>query len=166
MDARLELKSEQGRGSRFSFSVSFTKKTGAEARAAVVSKGEAAGDLAGMRILIAEDNLINMLIATKMLEEWKVTFTTAQNGKVALEALEKDANYNMILMDLEMPEMDGYTAVKEITKRYPDVPVLAFTAALVDNEMYTQLKYMGFVDAVLKPFQPMELFTKIRYYDN
>ena len=113
-----------------------------------------------------EENVINNLITTKMGEEWKVTFKTAQNEKMALEALDKDANYNMMLMNLEMPEIDGYTAVKEITRLYPDVPVMAFTAALVDNEMYTQLKYMGFVDAVLKPFQPMDLFTKIRYYAN
>ncbi|HEX2532627.1 MAG TPA: ATP-binding protein, partial [Chitinophagaceae bacterium] len=164
MDSRLEVKSGFGQGSTFFFSISFNKKGEAASPAAVVKTEQ--GDLSGMRVLIAEDNLINMLIATKMLEEWKVEFTTAENGKVALEALKRDSNYNMILMDLEMPEMDGYTAVREITKLYPDVPVIAFTAALVDNEMYTKLKYMGFVDAVLKPFQPMELFSKIRYYAN
>ena len=62
--------------------------------------------------------------------------------------------------------MDGYTAVKEITNLYPDVAVLAFTATLVDHEMYDNLKLMGLVDAMLKPFQPMELFSKIRYYAN
>ena len=59
-----------------------------------------------------------------------------------------------------------YTAVKEITRLYPEVPVLAFTATLVDHEMFDNLKQMGFVDAMLKPFQPMELFSKIRYYAN
>ena len=107
-----------------------------------------------------------MLIATKMLEDWNVSFTTAGNGKEALSALKKNSDYDLILLDLEMPEMDGYTAVKEITKLYPDVPVLAFTATLVDHEMYDNLKQMGFVDAMLKPFQPMELFSKIRYYAN
>ncbi|HZF64959.1 MAG TPA: response regulator, partial [Chitinophagaceae bacterium] len=100
------------------------------------------------------------------LEDWKVSFTTAENGKEALDTLKRDSDYNLILLDLEMPEMDGYTAVKEITKLYPEVPVLAFTANLVDNEMYNNLKQLGFVDAMLKPFQPMELFSKIRYYAN
>lgn len=166
MDSRLEVKSEFGKGSSFSFVVAL-KKGSAEKQLQqkTISKVENA-DLSGLKVLIAEDNVINMLIATKMLEDWKVTFTTAENGKQALETLKRDSDFNLILLDLEMPEMDGYTAVKEITKLYPDVPVLAFTANLVDNEMYNNLKQMGFVDAMLKPFQPMELFSKIRYYAN
>ncbi len=163
MDSELKVDSEPGVGSKFFFTASF-ERGGINPLQKAVSKVE--GDLKGLRILIAEDNVINMLIATKMLEDWKVNFTTAENGKIALESLKRDADYNLILMDLEMPEMDGYTAVKEITKLYPDVPVLAFTANLVDNQMFNNLKQLGFVDAMLKPFQPMELFSKIRYYAN
>jgi CheY-like chemotaxis protein len=165
MDSRLEVKSELGVGSIFSFTVTFSKGKEKQVQKAATSKVENA-DLAGLKVLIAEDNVINMLIATKMLEDWKVSFTTAENGKEALDTLKRDSDYNLILLDLEMPEMDGYTAVKEITKLYPEVPVLAFTANLVDNEMYNNLKQLGFVDAMLKPFQPMELFSKIRYYAN
>ena len=98
--------------------------------------------------------------------DWNVTLTTAENGLKALQSLEADSNYNIILLDLEMPEMDGYTAVREINKKYPGIPVLAFTAALIDQDMYSDLKNTGFVDAVLKPCQPMELFSKIRQYAN
>lgn len=164
MNSQLQVSSEEGVGSKFYFTVSFRKATGSHSEK-TASQIEHA-DLAGLRVLIAEDNLINMLIATKMLEDWNVSFTTAGNGKEALSALKKNSDYDLILLDLEMPEMDGYTAVKEITKLYPDVPVLAFTATLVDHEMYDNLKQMGFVDAMLKPFQPMELFSKIRYYAN
>jgi signal transduction histidine kinase len=164
MNSQLQVSSEEGVGSKFFFTLSFRKAAGKQA-AKTVAKIESA-DIAGLRVLIAEDNLINMLIATKMLEDWNVSFTTAGNGKEALSALKHNADYDLILLDLEMPEMDGYTAVKEITKLYPDVPVLAFTATLVDHEMYDHLKQMGFVDAMLKPFQPMELFSKIRYYAN
>ena len=164
MNSQLEVSSQEGVGSKFFFTISFRKALGQqlEKKSSQIENA----DLAGMRVLIAEDNLINMLIATKMLEDWNVSITTAGNGKEALSALKNNSDYNLILLDLEMPEMDGYTAVKEITKLYPDVPVLAFTATLVDHEMYDNLKQMGFVDAMLKPFQPMELFSKIRYYAN
>jgi signal transduction histidine kinase len=164
MGSKLELESEPGKGSIFSFSVKL-KQTTATKQQSVVAKPQNA-DLSGMRILIAEDNLINMLIAKKIMADWNVSLTTAENGLKALESLEGDANYNIILLDLEMPEMDGYTAVREINKLYPGIPVLAFTAALIDQEMYSDLKKTGFVDAVLKPCQPMELFSKIRQYAN
>jgi CheY-like chemotaxis protein len=163
MGSKLELESEPGKGSKFSFTVTLKQTT--TARQQTIAKPQNA-DLSGMRILIAEDNLINMLIAKKIMADWNVSLTTAENGLKALESLRSDANYNIILLDLEMPEMDGYTAVREINKLYPGIPVLAFTAALIDQEMYSDLKNTGFVDAVLKPCQPMELFSKIRQYAN
>ena len=164
MGSKLELQSQPGKGSSFSFSVRL-KQTGTNEQQHCVSKMQNT-DLSGMRILIAEDNVINMLIAKKIMADWNVSLTTAENGLKALESLQSDANYNIILLDLEMPEMDGYTAVREINKLYPGIPVLAFTAALIDQDMYSNLKDTGFVDAVLKPCQPMELFSKIRQYAN
>ena len=164
MGSKLELQSEPGKGSNFSFSVRL-KQTVTNKQQNHVAKTQNT-DLSGMRILIAEDNVINMLIAKKIMADWNVSLTTAENGLKALESLESDANYNIILLDLEMPEMDGYTAVREINKLYPGIPVLAFTAALIDQDMYSNLRNTGFVDAVLKPCQPMELFSKIRQYAN
>lgn len=164
MDSRLELESEPQKGSRFSFSIHLPRVQINKQFPGAVNIQE--NDLSGMRILIAEDNLINMLVAKKMLQSWNVSFTTAENGIEVLQSLETNADYNLILMDLEMPEMDGYTAVREIRKLYPTIPVLAYTAALIDQEMYTDLKETGFVDAVLKPCQPAELFSKIRQYAN
>ena len=164
MDSKLDLESEFGIGSRFSFSVVLAKTQTDKQHENATNIQDI--DLSGMRILIAEDNLINMLVAKKMLQGWNVSLTTAENGIEVLQSLEVNANYNLILMDLEMPEMDGYTAVREIRKLYPTIPVLAYTAALIDQEMYTDLKETGFVDAVLKPCQPLELFSKIRQYAN
>ena len=164
MGSKLELESEPGKGSNFYFSVRL-EQTETKISQQSATKMQTT-DLSGMRILLAEDNVINMLIAKKIMADWKVTLTTAENGLIALQALEMDSNYNIILLDLEMPEMDGYTAVREINRLYPDIPVLAFTAALIDQDMYTDLKNRGFTDAVLKPCQPMELFSKIRQYAN
>ena len=164
MESKLELESEPGKGSRFSFSIDLLKTTASKVQTSSTLVHDT--DLSGMRILIAEDNLINMLVAKKMLQAWNVSLTTAENGIEVLQSLETNADYNLILMDLEMPEMDGYTAVREIKKLYPTIPVLAYTAALIDQEMYIDLKETGFVDAVLKPCQPLELFSKIRQYAN
>ena len=164
MGSNLELESEPGKGSTFSFSVRL-KQTTTNNTTHFAAKMQNT-DLSGMRILIAEDNVINMLMAKKIMADWNVNLTTAENGLKALQSLETDANYNIILLDLEMPEMDGYTAVREINKLYPGIPVLAFTAALIDQDMYSDLKDTGFVDAVLKPCQPMELLSKIRQYAN
>ena len=163
MGSKLELESEPGKGSIFSFAVKLKQTTNKAEHSAAKMQNT---DLSGMRILIAEDNVINMLIAKKIMADWNVNLTTAENGLKALQSLETDANYNIILLDLEMPEMDGYTAVREINKLYPGIPVLAFTAALIDQDMYSDLRNTGFVDAVLKPCQPMELFSKIRQYAN
>lgn len=164
MDSKLALESEPGVGSSFSFAIQLVRIQ--DDKQLVSPSNVQNMDLSGMRILIAEDNLINMLVAKKMLQGWNVTLTTAENGIEVLQSLEIDPDYNLILMDLEMPEMDGYTAVREIRKLYPAIPVLAYTAALIDQEMYTDLKETGFVDAVLKPCQPLELLSKIRKYAN
>lgn len=164
MESKLELKSTPGEGSRFSFTISFQKTHTEKSKLSDLDTED--NDLSGIRILVAEDNLINMLIAKRMLQGWNVSLTTAVNGMEALKSLEDDAEYNLILMDLEMPLMDGYTAVREIKKLYPSIPVLAYTAALIDQEMYVNLKQTGFVDAVLKPCRPIELFSKIRQYAN
>lgn len=159
MDSELHVESEFNKGSRFYFTIDFKKMV--SGRKEEVASQEII-DLKGITILIAEDNRINMMIAQKTLKDWNVNLICAENGDLALQELEKNNQVDLVLLDLEMPVMDGYTAVKEIKKRYAHVPVLAFTAALIDNEMYASLKNMGFEDAILKPFQPMELFSRIR----
>jgi signal transduction histidine kinase/CheY-like chemotaxis protein len=163
MNSRLEIKSELMKGSVFSFSVQFERTANTEKQVALAND---AVDLKGMKILLAEDNVINMMIARKTLMEWNAQLVGVENGLLALQALEKNSSFDLVLLDLEMPVMDGYTAIKEIKSSYPHLPVLAFTAALIDHDMLASLKASGFEDALLKPFQPMELFGKIRRYLN
>jgi CheY-like chemotaxis protein len=162
MGTCLELESKVGKGSRFYFTANFaisTIKCNDEPEDAT-----SGAPLEGIRILLAEDNVINMMIATKMIEDWQAELTTAEDGELALRHLNNDANYDVILLDLEMPNMDGYTAVQHIKKQYPEIPVLAFTAVLMDNEMIKKLLAIGFDDCILKPFQPIELLTKLQKY--
>jgi CheY-like chemotaxis protein len=161
MESELKVDTKYGEGSCFYFSVQFRRAPITKKHETIIKE---TADLKGMNILIAEDNLINMMIAGKTLSEWNVNLIAVENGALALEALQENPEVDLVLLDLEMPVMDGYTAIKEIKLLYPRLPVLAFTAALIDNQMYSLLKTLGFEDAVLKPFQPMELFSKIRKY--
>ncbi len=119
-------------------------------------------NLHGIKILVAEDNKINRMVLLTFLKKWNVRFTETVNGLHALEEYRKDT-YDLVLMDLEMPEMDGYTAIKEIRKVDSAIPVIAFTAALYDN-MATDLKSKGFDDYLHKPFNPKDLYNKISKY--
>lgn len=118
--------------------------------------------LDGTRILLAEDNPVNMAIAKRFLQKWGVELTEAVNGKVAVEEFKK-GEFDLLLLDLEMPEMDGATALREIKKINPEIPILAFTAAAYDN-MLADLLQKGFIDFIPKPFRPEDLHNKISFH--
>ena len=118
--------------------------------------------LDGTRILLAEDNPVNMAIAKRFLQKWGVELTEAVNGKLAVDVF-KSSEFDLILLDLEMPEMDGATALKEIRKLNPEIPILAFTAAAYDN-MQADLLQKGFIDFIPKPFRPEDLHNKISFH--
>ncbi len=160
MGSKLELKSAKGEGSTFSFDIAFGYPD--EQVPSEQNHYYEKPDLAGVKILLVEDNQINMIISKKVLMGFKAVCTKAFNGQEALDLLEEDADYQIILMDLEMPVMDGYTAVKEIKKKWGEIPVLAFTAMLMDVDMLDHLKSIGFADCVLKPFQPNKLLAQIK----
>lgn len=162
MGSELQLVSENQKGSTFSFDIELVRpqKVAGQVNAAAAE----AEDLSGIKILVVEDNQINMMIAKKMLSGKKAACTGAYNGQEALDLLAADNNYNIILLDLEMPVMDGYTAIREMKKNYPHIPVIALTASLIDEETVAALLACGFEDCVLKPFQPNHLFALIRKY--
>lgn len=160
MNSKLELQSTKGVGSKFSFNLNLNYLD----QKAIAEKNyhKDKVDLNGIHILLVEDNQINMIIAKKTLIDFKATCSIAYNGQEAIDKLEENHNFHIILMDLEMPIMDGYTAVKEVKKRWPEIPVLAFTATLMDLDMLNKLKAIGFTDCILKPFQPIDLLKQIK----
>lgn len=118
--------------------------------------------LKGLRILIAEDNPINMLIAKAVLDKWDVVLTETVNGKEAWEMFQNNT-YDALLVDLEMPEMDGHELLAHIRNVDTKIPVIAFTAALYEN-MQAHLINSGFNDYVQKPFRPEDLHAKLALY--
>jgi len=157
--SHIELQSEEGKGSRFSFTLSLgisTEKSPAEPKA--YSKMEDK-NLHGMRILIAEDNRMNVFVAEKFLSKWNVVTQVAENGAVAVAMTEAES-FDMILMDLQMPEMDGYEATRRIRAFNKTIPILAVSASPL-YDIQVQAIEAGMNDYVTKPFNPADLYQKI-----
>ena len=159
MNSDLAVKSKPGEGSSFSFEIELQKTLAMyENKKTPIDKEIM---LTGMHILVAEDDPINLIVATKILEAKKAIVHKAVNGAEVLRILEENIDIQLILMDLEMPVMNGYTAIAEIAKRYPSLPVIAFTAAILDKRTEDQLKKSGFRECISKPFEPEIFFSKV-----
>ncbi len=120
-------------------------------------------DLTGKNILIVEDDKINQMIITKMLERHGATIKTADNGEIALEKLTTET-FNIILLDLHMPVMDGYTTATEIRKsnssNHSTIPIIALTANILSGVKEKCLE-AGMNDYLSKPFIEFDLIKKI-----
>ena len=157
----LIVESTPGKGSVFQFTVEF-KINSNHKKFINEEKSKNLQSLEGTRILLAEDNPVNMSIAKRFLTKWGIQVTEAVNGRIAVEKFEKD-QFDMVLLDLEMPEMDGAGALRIIKKIDPEIPILAFTAAVYDN-MLDDLLNKGFLGFIPKPFRPEDLHHKISYF--
>jgi signal transduction histidine kinase/DNA-binding response OmpR family regulator/HAMP domain-containing protein len=135
----------------------------------VVAQGEQPQRLRGARILVAEDNEINQQIAIELLEGAGATVKVANNGREAVETLAngpQPAPFDVMLMDLQMPEMDGYQATAKIRAdaRFSALPIIAMTAHATIEERQRCLA-AGMVDHVSKPIDPGILFETVgRFY--
>ncbi|MEO5349297.1 MAG: PAS domain S-box protein [Magnetococcus sp. YQC-3] len=117
--------------------------------------------LAGARILLVEDNEINQQVARELLEQAGITVLLAENGKQAVEMVAREA-LDGILMDLQMPVMDGLTATRKIRKdpRFAHLPILAMTANAMSGDRELCLE-AGMQDHIAKPVDPKEMFTTL-----
>ena len=164
MGGSLEVKSKEDVGSNFYFTLRMDKGELRQASRKADLKVSFGGKIGySGKILLVEDNIMNQVIAKNFLEEWGLDVDVAENGLVALEMID-EYNYGLILLDLQMPEMDGYEATKNIrnlaNSHYRKVPIIALTAsALLDIK--ERALNAGMNDFVSKPFDPQELHLKI-----
>jgi signal transduction histidine kinase/CheY-like chemotaxis protein len=123
-------------------------------------------DLQGKHLLVVEDNPVNQLVMKSILRKWKnTTFETAINGLEGLEKI-KAGNFDMILMDLQMPEMDGYEATEAIRKgecgeKYKSIPIIAVTADATDKAKKKVIE-VGMDEYITKPVDQEELYSKVK----
>jgi PAS domain S-box-containing protein len=161
--SELVLESEEGKGSEFTFMLELSINENRKTYISETPSGKLT-NMDGVRIMIGEDNPVNMAVAKRFLSKWGIQVTEAVNGKEAVEKFIKNG-FDLLLLDLEMPEMDGATALKEIRKIDSAVPVVAFTAAVYEN-MLADLLQKGFTDFIHKPFRPEDLHQKISHHIN
>jgi len=161
MGSEIKVASEFGVGTVFTFSIPFKVSKELETKRTAQEIGYSIEGL--LKVLVVEDNIINQVVASTFLKKWGMTVAIANDGKEALDMMQEN-RYDLVLMDLQMPVMDGYEATQTI-RSYEDpyfktVPIFALSASAMLEEKEKAMKY-GFNDFVTKPFQPQELKEKI-----
>jgi signal transduction histidine kinase/CheY-like chemotaxis protein len=164
LGSELMLESEPGKGSDFFFTINYLLSDTVEAEPVIVkpSNSVAVKQLKGIAILLVEDNQINVLVAKTFLEKWGAEVDVAENGQEAIDMLDT-SRHHLVLMDLHMPVMDGFTAIKIIREKGIVIPIIALSASL-PSEIEQVIEQLAIDDFVLKPFVPDELFRKVLKY--
>lgn len=164
----ITVESEPGQGSEFICIIPYVLGREDFGRGIQKEASEALKSLKNIRVLLVEDNIINQVIASKYLMKWGAVVDEAENGLVAMEKIKKN-RYDIVLMDLQMPEMDGYETARAIRKLEDHdkngIPIIALTASAL-LEVREQVMAVGMNDYVTKPFNPVELNRKIVKYVN
>ncbi|MCV6587724.1 MAG: PAS domain S-box protein [Marinobacterium sp.] len=154
MQGEISVSSEEGKGSTFSFTAQFLPAdagTKTPVTDTTLSADQAGAQLAGADILLVEDNAFNQEVAEGILSAYSVQLTIAENGAQALDYL-KTRTFDGVLMDCQMPVMDGYTATRKIRQelQLQELPVLAMTASAMEDEV-REIYDCGMNDHIAKP---------------
>ncbi|WP_204346734.1 ATP-binding protein [Psychroserpens algicola] len=157
----LEVESEPNLGTTFSFELTFEIDRDAKSETITIkkSKGSPIGETKKYKILVAEDNKINQIVTQNLLQRENYECVIAKNGSEALD-LHKNATFDLILMDINMPVMNGYEATTEIRKFDSKTPILALTAADIE-QIRDDYELVGFNGIITKPFDNYEFFQTI-----
>lgn len=158
----LSVSSQVGKGSIFSFA-NWYAVTDAPKEKVTFKSEKNLTQFENVRILVAEDNLVNQFMLRKMLKDWNIEVEIVDNGRKVLEKL-KQRYYDLILMDTHMPEMNGYETAKTIRIDFEEpersVPIISLSAATFDHEQQEAI-LSGMNEVLSKPFKPQELHKKI-----
>ena len=167
MDGSIYCESKVGEGSNFISTVCLgqvseaeikEKKAASRKQASSATYEVLAQKLKGFRVLLAEDNELNQLVMREMLKKIGLEVTIVENGKLALEILDK-VEFDIVLMDLQMPEMDGMTASRLIRNqaRFKDLPIIALTANAMSGDSEKSIE-AGMNEHITKPINRQVLF--------
>jgi len=162
-NGHITVKSGQDQGSEFSFCITFNIPALKDVPAPEVIK-TTSKNLKGMSLLLVDDNKMNLLVASRFLKKWEVEIDEATDGQIAVDMV-RSKDYDVIIMDLQMPVMDGFEATVHIRKTHPDLPVIALTADAMP-ETCNKAFEAGMNDYLTKPFKPEALFEKVSQYYN
>lgn len=163
MGGDITVESIVNKGSIFEFTI--VMEEGQLSATSQADQHHAPGEISEKRkVLLVEDNQVNQVVATSFLTNWNIAVDCVDNGALAIKKI-VSKGYDLVLMDLEMPEMDGYSATIAIRKMsdpyFKNIPILALTASAM-SEVRDQALSSGMNDLLTKPFNPDELYEKIR----
>ena len=161
MNSEIQVDSTVGLGTSFYFSLTL----GLSGRTALTGRNTfSEEELEGLTVLIVEDFEMNIRMLARFFDKWGISYDIAENGRIACEKAEAK-NYDLILMDLQMPEMDGYEAaslIRESEKGYNKwVPIAAFTAS-AGLDVKEKIRQFGMNMHISKPFNPMDLYQVLK----
>lgn len=162
MGSEIHVESSPKNGSKFYFELLLPLAEQTKLTPAVYKPNLDRLSISNINILLVEDNKVNQLVAEKFLNKWGVEVTIAENGQEAVD-LVKVASFSLILMDLQMPIMDGYEATQVIRGMGIDIPILALTASVRIGQKKRALK-VGMNDFLVKPLTPSDLYSKLAKY--
>lgn len=156
MGSKISVESSPEKGSRFYFSLE-----------CVVIPSNKQNQISPLtmenkKVLLVEDNQTNVLVLSHFLKKWGIAFEVAHNGLEALSFYKKQP-FKLILMDMQMPEMDGFEATEEIRKSNSNIPIIALTASATSQEKQ-RAELAGVNDYITKPFDPQHLHGVIQKY--
>jgi signal transduction histidine kinase/CheY-like chemotaxis protein len=154
-NSKVDVESESGKGSLFSFLLTFELTEQVELKKEIPRMDPK--NLWGKKVLIVEDNRINQMVTKKILEKCNAICSIAENGDEAIKMV-KEAEYDLILMDVNMPKKNGVDATKEIRQFNTNIPILALTAVEVE-EMRQLIYESGMNDIIVKPYD-IDKFTQ------
>jgi CheY-like chemotaxis protein len=157
-ESDIKLESTPNEGSKFSFVINFDLEFSKSMNS--LDEEFFIGDNSAYNILIVEDNKINQIVTKNVLKREKFNSEIADDGLIALEMVKKK-NYDLILMDLNMPNMDGIEATKAIREFNNHTPIVALTASETD-ETIESVFASGFNDFISKPYKDFEFFQRIK----
>lgn len=158
MGGNLIVESDKGKGTKFSFTLklAIANTNTEEIKSARLPENI---DFSGLNVLLVEDNQVNVMVAKQLLNRWNIQVDAAVNGKDALVWV-KRKKYDLILMDLQMPEMDGFESASIMRKAGISTPIFAISAN-VNSDARENVIASGMNDYISKPFKPSELSEKI-----
>ncbi|MEO1654914.1 MAG: ATP-binding protein, partial [Bacteroidota bacterium] len=162
LGSEIQVDSTPGEGSCFHFSLQLPKSNKTFLPVTNPNRNTTSQNLNGARVLMVEDNEMNQLVASQFLNKWNAQIDYAQNGEIAVEMVQKK-EYDIILMDLEMPIMNGYQTTQKIRKlggAFKYLPIIALTASAM-SDVKDKVIEAGMNDYVAKPFSPQDLYDKL-----
>lgn len=159
----INLESDPGKGSTFSFIIPYEKKETERNRPSNDENLKQDYNWKGRKILLVEDDKPSVLIVKKMLQALNPDLLIAENGYQALETLAKNRDINLVLMDMQMPLMNGFEACRRIREQSFTIPIIAQTANALSDDRARCLE-AGCSDYISKPFRKKELISLIDQY--